>query len=244
MIAACAVAAMLVAVGVGVAGFPRSLGASPNACKPAVIGGKHKCLRVGQVCKARYQAAYKKYGFTCVNGRLRKSRTTTTTTTTTTSPPPTTMASPDEHLANQNRVYGGGQFTAPDGSPRNFAVDAHAEPGDKPASGDIEYGTPGHFSHEQVMCLTVSGNKAAVGAVLTQTDRTETVGYLVLMILVDNGTPLSGNPDQATLQVFGPPNDPTWPAGFPTTCPAPDTAAAFATYFPLNGGDILVQNAK
>jgi hypothetical protein len=90
----------------------------------------------------------------------------------------------------------------------------------------------------------VSGNKAAVGAVVAQTERSDTVGYLILMILVDNGTPLSGNPDQATLQLFGPPNDPTWPSGFPNTCPAPDTAAAFATYFPLNGGDIVVQAAK
>jgi hypothetical protein len=49
---------------------------SPDACragtKRAVIGGKVKCLRAGQVCRARYQASYKKYGFTCVKGLLRK----------------------------------------------------------------------------------------------------------------------------------------------------------------------------
>jgi hypothetical protein len=51
-------------------------GSSPSACragtKRALIGGKVKCLRVGQTCKTRYQAAYRRYGFTCVKGRLHK----------------------------------------------------------------------------------------------------------------------------------------------------------------------------
>lgn len=44
-------------------GATRPTGAAPSAalaCIPAVIGGKHKCLKVGQACSARYQAAYKK----------------------------------------------------------------------------------------------------------------------------------------------------------------------------------------
>ena len=44
----------------------------PAGSKRAVLGGKVKCLRAGQKCVARYRAAYKKHGFTCVNGRLRK----------------------------------------------------------------------------------------------------------------------------------------------------------------------------
>jgi hypothetical protein len=40
--------------------------------KRAIIGGKVKCLRAGQSCTARYQTAYKRYGFTCVKGHLRK----------------------------------------------------------------------------------------------------------------------------------------------------------------------------
>ena len=233
---------LLLAAGIGMAGIGGSPAAVSSACKPALIGGKHKCLRAGQRCAARYHAAYRKYGFACINGRLRKTGTntpplaTTTITTTTTAPP-------DTQLSSQNRVYGGGQFTGPDGIPRNFAVDAHAVPGG-PAFGDIEYGNTVHASHEQVMCLTVSGNKATLGAKITQGDRPETVGFLILMVVVDNGTPLSGSADQSTLQVSGPPNDPTWPAGFPNTCPAPDTAAAFATYFPLNSGDLVVQAAK
>ena len=52
-----------------------------RACKggsvAARIGGARVCLRVGLKCKARYERAYAKKGFKCVNGRLRK-----------TSPPP------------------------------------------------------------------------------------------------------------------------------------------------------------
>jgi hypothetical protein len=43
-----------------------------SGSKRAIIGGKVKCLRVGQACSARYQAAYRRYGFTCVSGHLRK----------------------------------------------------------------------------------------------------------------------------------------------------------------------------
>jgi hypothetical protein len=54
--------------------------ACPAGSKRAVIGGKVKCLRAGQACSARYQAAYRKHGFTCVGGHLRKRAT---------APPPT-----------------------------------------------------------------------------------------------------------------------------------------------------------
>jgi hypothetical protein len=49
-----------------------SSSACPAGTKRAVIGGKVKCLKAGQRCQARYQAAYKRAGFTCVSGRLRK----------------------------------------------------------------------------------------------------------------------------------------------------------------------------
>lgn len=44
----------------------------PAGSKPAVIAGNFKCLHVGQRCKARYQQAYHRYRFQCVNGRLRR----------------------------------------------------------------------------------------------------------------------------------------------------------------------------
>ena len=46
--------------------------ACPAGSKRAVIGGKVKCLRAGQRCKPRYQAVYRRAGFTCANGRLHK----------------------------------------------------------------------------------------------------------------------------------------------------------------------------
>ena len=37
------------------------------------VGGKRVCLRVGTICKAKYNSIYKRHGFTCVAGHLRKS---------------------------------------------------------------------------------------------------------------------------------------------------------------------------
>jgi hypothetical protein len=44
----------------------------PRGSKPAIIAGNFKCLRVGQRCSIRYQRSYRKYGFHCVGGHLRK----------------------------------------------------------------------------------------------------------------------------------------------------------------------------
>jgi hypothetical protein len=38
----------------------------------AVIGGKNVCLKAGQKCKARYEPVYKRLGFHCAGGHLRK----------------------------------------------------------------------------------------------------------------------------------------------------------------------------
>jgi hypothetical protein len=52
---------------------PRSIQVTCGAgSKRAVIAGRIRCLRSGQACKTRHQTAYRKYGFRCVNGRLRK----------------------------------------------------------------------------------------------------------------------------------------------------------------------------
>ena len=42
-----------------------------RACKNARVGGKGKCLQRGQFCSKAYRSQYPKYGFRCVNGRLR-----------------------------------------------------------------------------------------------------------------------------------------------------------------------------
>ncbi len=60
-------------VGAGAMTTPASSSASCRpGFKPAIIGGNFKCLKVGQRCLSRYQASYRKYGFTCTRGRLRK----------------------------------------------------------------------------------------------------------------------------------------------------------------------------
>jgi hypothetical protein len=151
---------------------------------------------------------------------------------------------PNAQLASQNRVYGGGDFN-PGGTQRNFAVDAHTD--GTVAFGDVEFGTVSFYRHEQVLCLNVSGNKATIGAVITQSTNPEIpVGWLVLWVLVDNGPPNSGTPDQTPFQLLGPTNDPGWPSGFPSTCPSPDAATALfgLDYFPFTGGDVVVQTAK
>ena len=55
--------------------YPASMTASCRAgSKPAVVAGNFKCLKAGVACKSRYQATYRKYGFHCLDGRLRKGK--------------------------------------------------------------------------------------------------------------------------------------------------------------------------
>ena len=60
----------------GNAALARNAGptASATRCRPglrhAVIGGRHRCLRVGQRCTRRFDPRYHRYGFHCHSGRL------------------------------------------------------------------------------------------------------------------------------------------------------------------------------
>jgi hypothetical protein len=159
---------------------------------------------------------------------------------------PATIASatsgPNAQLVTQDRVYGGGQFVSPGGE-RNFALDAHAQ--GAAAFGNIEYGSSGFHLNTQVTCLKVVGNTATVGGIITDTDLPGSTGWALLWVVQDNGNPLSATPDAATFQVRGPLDDPTWTVGFPYVCPSPDTATSLfgLSYFPLNAGDFVVQNA-
>lgn len=71
-------------------------GSCVSGSTPAIVGGNFRCLRVGAQCSARSQEVYRRYGYRCVNGRLRKyvkSRPapTTTVVVTTQAPPPTPL---------------------------------------------------------------------------------------------------------------------------------------------------------
>ena len=86
---------------------PQSSSATCRAgSKRAVIGGKVKCLRVGQACAARYQTAYKKYGFTCVKGHLRKRSAPTPSPTPTPTPtPPPAQPGHYKGTTSQNELF-------------------------------------------------------------------------------------------------------------------------------------------
>jgi Cupredoxin-like domain len=72
-----AVLAALVAVAASTALGRNTRPNAPAVCaKGAVaarVGGKAVCLHAGMACKAAYNRIYKKHGFTCVAGHLRKS---------------------------------------------------------------------------------------------------------------------------------------------------------------------------
>lgn len=153
---------------------------------------------------------------------------------------------PNAQLVNQDRIYGGGQFTISPGNVRNFAIDAHAQGGGAGAAyGNVEYGSGAFHLNTQVTCLKVVGNKATVGGIITDTDLPGSTGWALIWIVQDNGNPLSATPDAATFQARGPLDDPTWTPGFPYICPSPDTATSLfgLSYFPLNAGDFVVQDA-
>ena len=153
---------------------------------------------------------------------------------------------PNAQLVGQDRAYGGGTYQPGNTTqPRNFAIDAHAS--GAAAYGNVEYAgaAVGAFREEQVTCLSVVGNKATIGGVINASNNPAFVGLFFLWVVQDNGSPSSGTPDTAAFQALGPASDPTWPSGFPHSCPTPDNAINTfqLDLFPLSGGDIVVQQA-
>lgn len=75
--AACALGVSLVAPALVSAHGVRATGAARIACGSGsvagVVGGERKCLRAGEFCAARHEADYRRYGFTCAGGHLRRS---------------------------------------------------------------------------------------------------------------------------------------------------------------------------
>src|SRR5205823_962881 len=99
---------------------------------------------------------------------------------------------PNEQLAHQDRLYGGGGtepgcfvpdigFCRP--SRTDFAIDAQASPDGNAGAGD--YGNAG--IHYQVTCLAVHGRNAAVGGIAVSASNPANVGTLFVAFYVDNG---------------------------------------------------------
>jgi hypothetical protein len=149
-------------------------------------------------------------------------------------------ASPSAKLQKQDRVYGGGQFGA---TPRNFAVDAHAQGDGSEAAGNSTYGGRPGGSLEQgrsVTCIRADGDHAVIGGVVTSGSD---AGFWYAQYFVDRGGPAAaaGNRDLATLSFEDPAGSAGWPAGFPYNCPSPTAAAT--EYAEVEGGDLVVQDA-
>ena len=53
---------------------PAAAGSCRKGSVAARIGGKRRCLRAGQRCKKRFERQYRRHGFHCQAGRLRKLR--------------------------------------------------------------------------------------------------------------------------------------------------------------------------
>lgn len=89
----------------------RALEAScAKGAKAAVVGGNFKCLKVGAACLAKHQADYRRYGFTCVSGKLRKKSATAKTggagsTGVTTAPPAPPTPAPPVVAAGTDRAH-------------------------------------------------------------------------------------------------------------------------------------------
>jgi hypothetical protein len=96
-----------------------------------------------------------------------------------------------------------------------------------------------------VTCMTVDGNRAAVGGIFTLTPGTPGIseGDPFIVWVEDNGT-LAGSdgntPDQISALVALPPGDPGlafMPDRFPSVCPGADSLSG---YLPLTTGDITL----
>lgn len=89
------------ALGVGIFATPsgaHQAGPARAACSAGyvdgVIGGEPKCLRAGEFCSAAAETDYERYGFDCVDGRLKRGAPTPAATTTAPTPAPTAAATP------------------------------------------------------------------------------------------------------------------------------------------------------
>lgn len=93
----------------------------------------------------------------------------------------------------------------------------------------------------RVTCLTVTGNRAAVGGILTAAPPgVSNPGDPFLVYVEDNGPLGSPSEDRISALLVLPPGDPDWPlmpARFPRVCPSADSLFGYA---PLTAGDITV----
>lgn len=86
-----------------------------------------------------------------------------------------------------------------------------------------------------VTCVSISGNRASVGGLLTG----QAAGSPFLVYVEDNGTLGTTTPDQVSALAFFAPEEALPVAGFPRVCPSADSTLG---YLPLTSGDITISD--
>jgi hypothetical protein len=118
-------------------------------------------------------------------------------------------------------------------------VDAHGS-GSGVATGVLLSGTNGDtFGFAaRVTCMTVVGNEAVVGGIITRDADPSFVGDGVKFFVIDNGDPGNGNvtPDKVSGNEVMTPDE--FAGGFPLNCGAP--VSTFTGYTDLLDGDVSI----
>ena len=144
-------------------------------------------------------------------------------------------------------VYGGGHFGPGcfDGpgnlcfaKPRDFSIDAHRIAGI--VTGTLNYGFGLLLIRGQITCMTVVGNRAAVGGIVRSTGDGSGIGAPFIFQVVDNRPYNGSSADSSSAVYLLDPGDtfPGEPAGFPYVCPS--SPASWYGYQDLSGGDVVV----
>jgi hypothetical protein len=98
--------------------------------------------------------------------------------------------------------------------------------------------TNGNTFAGAVTCLSVSGNQASVGGILTSTPDGSGIGAPFLVHVLDNGRPGATLSDGISpFEIFGP-GETTPVVGFPYSCPS---AGSPLGYYSLTSGDVIAR---
>ena len=116
LVALVALVAVAASTALGRNARPDSTAACAKGAVAARIGGKSVCLRAGTACKATYDSIYKKHGFTCIAGHLRKTPTAKPPAPTPTPTPVPPYSPPTAAVGTANTTVTVGLFDASNGA--------------------------------------------------------------------------------------------------------------------------------
>jgi hypothetical protein len=151
-------------------------------------------------------------------------------------------------------VVGGGRFgpgcfdvltTFCFANPRDLSVDADLEKKGTKVTGVINYGNNDGVLRNRVdvTCVSIVGNRAAIGGIIRESGSAETVGFGALIFLISNGSPGQPTRDRSS-PLFIDALGPAWPEGFPYTCPAPNSPINNIGFQALHSGDIVISDGN